>query len=470
MPPFRGENGEINETTVSRSNGVDDCSAVAGKTRANSQEGVFPPSREKEPLPFAAYRLMFLQHMLTTTRKKTALIASGWAACTALAFWAGTHWRGENSDATERAKRAALLQSGLNTGEAKGSGRIGQTPDGSPAKDAAVIGAKAIRELTPEQTAARTKEIFAMEDMQQRTEAFLEMLKGLHGNEQISAAMEAMTENGYNNRERGREFSMLMTRWAKEDPETALAWTQKHGDWRNRWGAQTALAVWSQNDPDKAVAWALAHPNKDKEEGNHNMVGVINGLTKTNLDLAAQLAQNMDRSNARGEAMERVLEQFFKQRGPDAAKEMVMGLPDGPYKNGALGRLADRLADSDAKSAAVWAAALPDGEAKPGVVAQVVDEWAGKNPNDAGNWLNALPQTAAMDESRERFAFRVQEKDPEAAIAWAGTITDENRRNKTSFRLVREWMSREPDSAKAWVRNSQLPADMKERLINRRRG
>jgi hypothetical protein len=402
--------------------------------------------------------------------KKIAFIAAGWAGCSALAFWAGTGWNGDAAAALEKSRRAAALQqASLNGGESKNAGLGAGKASGGAGKEAG-LSAKAVREMTPKETEARVKEIFAIEDPQQRMEAYLEFMKGLQGSEQMAVAMETMTENGFNNRERGREFSMLMTRWAKEDPESALAWTQKHDDWRSKWGTGTALSVWAQSDPDKAIAWAQAHPNKDKDEGNFHMVSVVGSLAKSNLDLASQLAQNMDRSNARGEAMDRVLEQYFKQRGGDAAKEMVMALPEGPYKNGILGRLGDRLANSDAKSAAAWAASLPDGEVKPRIVASVINEWAEKSPDDAGNWLNALPHTAAMDEPRERYAFKVQERDPEAAIAWANTITNPERRNQTAFRLVREWMNREPDNARAWVPTSQLPADMKERLLNRRRG
>jgi hypothetical protein len=400
------------------------------------------------------------------TKKKIALIAAGWAGCTALAFWAGTHWNAENASSSDKARRTAAMQQAGLAGEANAHG-AGQASAG--AKEG-LVGGKAIRDLTPKETAARVKEIFAIEDPQQRMEAYLEFMKAIQGSEQMAVAMETMTENGFNNRERGREFSMLMTRWAKEDPQSALAWTQTHDDWRSKWGTGTALSVWAQSDPTAALAWAEAHPNKDKDEGNFHLVSVIGSIAKSNLDLAAQLSQNMDRSSARGDAMDRVLEQYFKQRGGDAAKEMVMGLPDGPYKNGILGRLADRLASTDVKSAAAWAASLPDGEAKPRIVATVINEWAEKNPNDAGAWLNALPASAAMDEPRERFAYKVQERDPEAAMAWANTITDADRRNQTAFRVAREWMNREPDNARAWVNTSQLPADMKERLINRRRG
>ena len=218
------------------------------------------------------------------------------------------------------------------------------------------------------------------------------------------------------------------------------------------------------------LAWAVAHPPKNKDEGNYHLVGVISGVAKSNPELASHLAENMDRSEARGRAMDSVLDSWSKLRGDEATKRMVMALEEGPYKNGTLNRLAERLADKDPKAAAAWASTLPPGEAKPRVVTEVIDEWADKSPNDAGTWLNSLPHDATMDEPRERFAWKVQEQNPEAALAWAGTITDEKRRAEASYRLVRGWMDRDPEVARAWVTGSQLPADMKERLINRRRG
>lgn len=405
--------------------------------------------------------------------KKTILLALGWTACTAAAFWAGTHFAGDgNAAGREKARQAAGFSA---IGEA---GNIPAVKDGRTGKgtagDAAgpTVGGKAIRDLTPKETADRMKEIFAIEDPLERMEQYLAFMKGLHGDEQLGAAMDSMTEN-FSNRERGKEFSMLMTRWGKESPEAALAWTQKHDDWRAQWGAGTVLSLYARSNPEAALAWAQAHPNKNKDEGNWHLASVLSGLAKDDLDRASLLAQNMDRSEARGRAMETVLDNFFKQRGPDAARDAVMAMQEGPYKNGIMQRLAERLADKDPASAAKWASTLPEGEAKPRIVTEVIDEWAEKNPNDAGVWLNGMGNGPAMDEPRERFAWKVQEKDPEAAIAWAGSITDERRRNETSFRLVREWMQREPDTARVWVNTSALPNEMKERLLNnnnRRRG
>lgn len=404
-------------------------------------------------------------------KQKPLLIALGWTTCTALAFWAGMHWSGDDTSTSSRKGGSAGILGAATSRETDGkSGIAGSGESGAASSSSGPFSfSKAVKDLTVEETAARMKEILAMEDPQAKMEAYLEFMKSLSGDAQIASAMEALTEN-YSNRERGREFSMLMTRWAKESPEAALAWTQTHDDWRKQWGTQTALAVWAQADPAKAAAWAMAHPPKNKDEGNYHMVGVISGIAKSNPELASHLAENLDRSEARGQAMDKVLDSWFKLRGDEAAKTMVMGLGEGPYKNGILNRLAERLADKDPKAAAAWVTTLPAGEAKPGIVSEVIDEWADKNANDAGAWLNSLPHDATMDQPRERFAWKVQEENPEAALAWAGTITDEKRRDEASYRLVREWMEREPDVARAWVSASQLPADMRERLINRKRG
>jgi len=408
---------------------------------------------------------------VTMKRKRNLILAAGWTACTAAAFWAGTHFSSPAAPAgaenTSGRSRISAIQQGRDSIAGRGAGRSSAGPDGASSRlSGREKGGRAISELTPEQTGTRMKEILSIEDPLEKMEAWLEFARGLKGDEQMTAAMEAMTEN-YSSRERGSEFSALMTRWAKESPEAALAWTQTHNDWRTREGAGTVLAVMARTNPDAAIAWAKAHPPKNKEEGNWHMASVVSGLAKDDPARASTIAQSMDRSDARGRAMDHVLDSFFKLQGPEAAKASVMALEDGPYKNGISARLAWRLAERDPAAAAVWAATLPAGEARPRVITEVVAEWAERNPNEAGNWLNGLGNEPGMDEPRERFAWKVQKKDPEAAIAWANTISDERRRNETAYRLAREWMKREPDNARAWVGSTNLlPANAKERLLN----
>lgn len=409
------------------------------------------------------------------TKKTLAFIVSGWTACTAVAFWAGLHWSQSDSSETNAGSRkltaAQLAMTSAAARQAAGtaSGLQGSAAerDGSP-----LSRMKAIADLSPEETAARMKEILSIDDPQEKMEAYLEFIKGLKDDAQIAVAMNSLTEN-FSGRERGREFSMLMNLWAKQSPEKALEWTSQFTDWRRDWGAGMALSTWAQSNPEAALAWAQARPPENKDEGSWYMVGVVSGIAKQNPQRAMEVAQLMDRSKARGDAMDRVLDSYFKMQGPEAAQAAVMSLPEGTYKNGILGRLADRLADKDPAAAAQWAATLPAGEAKPRVMTEVIDEWAEKDPNKAGAWLDGFPKSQEMDEPRERFAWKVQEQDPEAAMAWANTITDEKRRNETAYRLAREWMNREPESVQQWLPTSPLPDDIKSRLLerlNRRRG
>lgn len=73
--------------------------------------------------------------------------------------------------------------------------------------------------------------------------AYVELIKGLESTEDFTATVDQLME-GFEPRGRGRELSMLMTAWAHRDPETALNYTAKFGDWQGRYAAYTALGVW----------------------------------------------------------------------------------------------------------------------------------------------------------------------------------------------------------------------------------
>ena len=232
--------------------------------------------------------------------------------------------------------------------------------------------------------------------------------------------------------------------------------------------ANMVLGNWAQKVSDAAIAWATENGKESAatDEGNRYLAGVLGGLAKANLDRAAALAESMPRSNVRGEVMDRLLDQYFAQRTPDAARDWVGGVQDGAFKSGLLGKLAGRL-DKDAASAATWAGSLPESDAKPYVLSQVVERWSREQPNQNSAWLNQFPPSASTDQPRETFARQVQKDDPEAALAWASTITDERRRSRATRELVRTWAEREPDAARQWVSGSNLPPEVKQRFANR---
>lgn len=407
----------------------------------------FKPARSY-PLSFMSRKSLFLQSALSTIALGGAFLAGRATVSNPVGIAAAS---AGNAVVNRSANSAAGMASpSLSGNPVPGGGATALSRKISP---------------TPEQASGRLKTIFENEDPVTRMSDFLAFLKTLDSNESRAAALGTLMEN-FNPRERARELNMLMSEWAGADPVAALASVKDNKDWTGSMAASTVLSKWVQSNPDAAIAWATENGKEanETENGNFYMVGLLGTLAKTDLDRAVQLAQTgMNRSRARGEVMDRVLDQFLVQRSPEAAQAWVGGLGQGPFKDGVISRLASRLADKDAPAAAAWATALPDSEAKPRAMAEIVQRWSSSDPNKAGAWLNQFPASAATDDPRETFAMQVQKKDPEAAIAWAGTITDEGRRERATSEVVKSWSEREPDLARQWVDSNNVSERIKRR-------
>ncbi len=355
------------------------------------------------------------------------------------------------------------------------SGAEAAAPAGvKPAVSAAAGGLKGAGLVNPRADPAvpageRMARLLALDNPVEKMTAFMDLLKSLGTNEERAAAMDTLMD-GFDPRGRGRELSMLMHTWAMIDPEAAMTKAATIKDWPGSYASYMGLQAWAQRDPQSAVAWAHEHGEGEKgedgkpnEDGNHLMVGVIAGLVKGNLDQAALLAQNEPRSRARGEMMDKVLDGYFKQRSPEAARDWVTGLPEGAFRDGITRRLTSRLADQDVKSTAQWVENLPAGAARGGAMTEVIDRWSEKNPNEAGTWLGKFPSSPETDDPRQSFAWNIREKDPESALAWAGTLSDEKRQTRLTIDLVRDWMKRDAAGAKTWLESSKLPQDFRAR-------
>jgi hypothetical protein len=302
--------------------------------------------------------------------------------------------------------------------------------------------------------------IMDMEDPVEKMAAFLDLVRSCHTNEDFENATLALTEN-FDPRGRGRELSLLMTAWAKLDPKAALAMADSK--LTGRWGSMptgTVLQTWSKTDPNAAKAWALEKGSKfSEEDGNSYMTSVISGLAGKDLALAATWAQEQPRSKARGDMMDKLLDAFTKQRGTQATEEWAASLPEGPFRDGSIRRLAARMSEKDPVATAQWINRLPVGEAKYGAMSELIGQWSAKDPNAAGLWLKNIAPSAETDDPRTTFAWNIREQDPESAIAWAGTISDQKRRDKILVELVRDWNKRDPQGAQDYMERNQWPEE-----------
>jgi len=253
------------------------------------------------------------------------------------------------------------------------------------------------------------------------------------------------------------------------------------------------LAAWAATDPNSAIRWA--EQNHDGDDANPWMVGIIRGIAATDPDRAVSLMQAMPRSQERGEALDALLPTIL-DRGAAAARDWVATIPDESLRNGAMSRVADRLAQSDPAGTAAWLAANP-GEATNRTIDDVMSAWSQKDKTAALDYYQSLPagdtrtnalrglvtsmaasdpraaadfldRNAAYSSDRvyQQFVWHSLGSAPDLAVNYIGRIADPGQREATYNRVLDAWLRRDQAAASQWITNSgqQLPASVQQHL------
>ena len=152
----------------------------------------------------------------------------------------------------------------------------------------------------------------------ERMRQFMEAVSLMEGDD-FKEAFEALSEDMKRGENR-REIGLLLYAWAEKDGPAAVGHLEELEMGREGWTLyQSALSAWGGTDSAAAAEWALKkHEGKDNNE-NYYMVGVINGMAKSDPLRAAQLAQEIGYGRARGDALGTVVDELVKQ-GDNVAK------------------------------------------------------------------------------------------------------------------------------------------------------
>lgn len=312
------------------------------------------------------------------------------------------------------------------------------------------------------------KHLLGQEDEIARMSGFMMLLEKVNTPADFELALNTVLQNG-NGGGRNREYSMLLQKWAKLDPQTAMTYVQSLKDNGAKFGGMnTVLQTWTRTSPQEAVAWAKANGTAGEQregDGNLAMSAVIGELAKSDLGQALALAEGETASRARGRMIETLVSQLVRQRGDEAARETALNITDETMRNGMIRQLADRMAKDNPQKAVAWISSLPAGASRTSALADAVSEWAQKDAVAAAAYMTTLPAGAETDEPRARFARSVVRTDPAGALAWSASITDPQARTRSVTDVVGRWMRRDADAAKQWVTTSTLPEETKTQIL-----
>jgi hypothetical protein len=270
----------------------------------------------------------------------------------------------------------------------------------------------------------------------------------------------------------------LVARWAAEAPASAADVLARHSaampdnsngspQWINLLGQ--LVIQWAPADPNQALTWAQSLP-----------------IGPARSEALAQMS-----SQLRSEAGQRA------QRDPQAAAAWAISLPLGEARDGVIANLATTWAHQDPLAAATYAASLPQGNAQNQAVVGVASTWAlidpmqtaqwvgqfsegpvrqqalqglivawtGKDAKGVSQWLQALPQSPSRDLAVNAFCSSIGQSSPATAFHWAETISNESVRNLQLQTVADTWLQKDSRAAQEGITQSNLPQEIKSRLL-----
>ncbi len=422
-----------------------------------------------------------------------------WIATVAGAYWMGRNWPPAPEEATVGAEDPVAVTMVPETGKAgESAGTGGEQVAGAPGEppaastDAREVLAQARREMGP-----------GMSSMLNPSTMFraLGPLMTLPASE-IRGALAEVSATVTDPQQRAMFQSLLLSRWAEEDPKAALEYAEKLVSGGGPIETQALMGVvstWAKNEPEAAWNWYLKRRNSGEAplagNGFDTTLLAIFGATAANdLDSALVKVSLLDDDSSRNMALmgiaftamdgekrmeildrsktldpdtgqtlrENVLSQWA-QTEPDAVMDWLRAQP-AEERRAVTDRAAYALISNNPEKAAAFLMEDATDENLARRYSAIVSGWANRDPIAAGEWLNRQPKSPAQDQARLNFANQVVRMDPEAAMEWAKSITTEGTRQNSIRNVFQQWSRRDADAANAALINSGLPAEKIEEI------
>jgi hypothetical protein len=313
---------------------------------------------------------------------------------------------------------------------------------------------------------------------------------------------------------------LLLTRWAGEAPDQALASLKtldptKHGgdatsilsgiaatdplraakwleDPDNRMTAFPVIGhflagsitkEWVRRDPSAALAWAEKLPDTQRIGA---YVALMGTLASSDPRTASSLVTKLEDGGPRREAIKNIATLWSKQ-APEAAMAWVQTLagddrqsaltetlggwaskqpqaaaayldqnPNPALTAAQLKAVAQPWVNQEPAAAAAWVATRPAGPATTEAMSDVMWRWTLTEPVAASTWLRAQNPGPARDAGIAGLALATFESDPSASLTWAASISDETKRTESLNKGLTEWMKRDAAAAREFAAKNNL--------------
>ncbi|HET6409942.1 MAG TPA: hypothetical protein VFG14_18780 [Chthoniobacteraceae bacterium] len=274
----------------------------------------------------------------------------------------------------------------------------------------------------------------------------LSLIAGALAKRDPNAAMQMVKDN-FAPREAGSAYESVFAAWAESDFAAAMVAAQGITDPQLRARVLRAtLSKRTDSDP-KGVLEAVRTSKVSDLRWN---VGnnALNRWMERDLTAARDYVLGLPNGEMR-EMQVRQVAQEMARRDPQEALTWIDSIPEGDREE-AIEGLFSSWANKDPNAAIQAARALPEGRVQENAIAQLVQNLIESDSTTALELLKDLPEGAARQNALSNVSYRWARIDPQAAANWYITNVPENQRG-SMHQIMWEWSRSDPEAAMKWA-------------------
>ena len=312
---------------------------------------------------------------------------------------------------------------------------------------------------------------------------------------------------------------LLLTRWAKADPEAAFSSLDNANFSLERGHAISVLAAltslnpqrtanwltspessqafypvvghilsgtiakeWARQDPKAALAWSRTLADQ-QQAGAYS--GVLGTIAATDPQKAASLALTLEPGDARDHILSEIAESWarhspkealawttkldsdekshttavalksWSETDPAKAAQYLDQQPNSNY----LELIASQWSRRDPAKAANWVASKSQSPERNSALGKTLWNWTTQNPAAATAWVQSQPDGPAKDQALAGLAIAAVEFDPHTALEWAQKISESSFHDELTRRTFTTWAHRDPKTAHQWGKENNFKSD-----------
>jgi hypothetical protein len=260
------------------------------------------------------------------------------------------------------------------------------------------------------------------------------------------------------------DFSLILSKWQGKDDAAARNWVLQQPAGRARDQLLTLEAMMlAHSNPEAAISWAELIQSQSSQ---------ATALSDLEVEwfrkdpAAAEKFVDCQQDPTIRDTLRAAYLAAWGQTDPAAAAKFLEKNPDLPHAQAIANSLLLNWTFRDPATAAEWIASFPEGKSKMDATTMLIESWCESDRKACFAWVQQhVPPGADRDQMLSEVATSAGDNNPELTLQIASLMSPSKDRERLEEYTATDWLDKNPALAGAWIRSSDLPDDVKARLL-----